>query len=113
MRNQRLKNYCQHTKWSEVYLIGDEKVDLEYKKLFELANNILESEHDKEIAINALKELIKYSKFYFANEDRYTALGYIDLETHRTLHKNIVENLNKFIQNVATISQLKRFLINS
>ena len=56
---------CNTMEWLNVYSLGDNKVDVEHKKLFELAVIIEKAKEDKDQLENAVKELVKYTKFHF------------------------------------------------
>lgn len=86
---------CSKIGWSEVYMIGHEKVDSEHKKLFELATVVEQSLNDKDSILKSVKELVKYTKFHFANEEQYMkSIDFPFLEEHKQLHKNIVDKVN-------------------
>jgi len=92
---------CSNIGWKDVYNIGHEKVDSEHKKLFELANNVANCINDKNEIMKSVKELVKYTKFHFANEEQYMkSINFTYLEDHKKLHKDIVNNLNVILENV-------------
>ncbi len=93
-----MKNYSQIVDWSDVYNIGHDKVDSEHKKLFELATIVASSIDDKEVLLKSIKELVKYTKFHFANEEQYMkSINFPFLEEHKQLHKNIVDKVNEIL----------------
>lgn len=86
---------CTRIDWSDVYNIGHEKVDSEHKKLFELANRVSDSIADKNAILKSVKELVKYTKFHFANEEQYMkSIAFPFLDEHKQLHKEIVDKVN-------------------
>lgn len=106
---------CDTIEWASSYALGDEKIDTEHQKLFELAaeiQNYKENEKNVKIAIN---ELIKYTKFHFANEERFMkSIQYIHLIQHQNIHKQIVKNLNAIIEETSneTILQTSAKIVN-
>jgi hemerythrin len=92
--------------WKDSFAVGHDAVDHEHKKLFALAKEITLCENDKEKTLNAVKELIKYTKFHFANEEIYMeSVNFIYLEEHKKLHQNLVDGINTLIKNIKTLSQ--------
>ncbi len=114
--NARLDS-CFISIWSNAYSIGDAKIDAEHQKLFDIANE-LNVCSTKEHLTAILKELIKYTKFHFANEERFMReLNFSKLSHHKILHKNLVNALNEVLKKTSnqeiekTISQLS-ILVN-
>jgi len=94
-------NGCDTMEWLNVYSLGDGKVDVEHKKLFELAVVIEQCKDDKNQLQRAVKELVKYTKFHFRSEENYMReLEYDKLAEHIYIHKEIVEALNKIISDM-------------
>lgn len=90
--------------WNDVYTLGHEQVDNEHKKLFDLSNTLLNSGNDRIKIIKSLKELIRYTKIHFTNEERYMeSIGFTFLDEHKELHKKIVEKLDVQIKKVDEI----------
>jgi len=78
------------------FQVGIEQVDREHRKLFEIAGRVHDSlATDGDAAIDAARaavaELLDYTATHFANEEKLmAAAGYPELETHRTLHRNLI-----------------------
>ena len=84
--------------WSEVYKIGHEKVDSEHQKLFELTNKVTDCLDNKDSLLLSIKELVKYTKFHFTNEELYMkSINFPFLEEHKQLHQEIVNKVNKIL----------------
>ncbi|MGB5866906.1 MAG: hemerythrin domain-containing protein [Arcobacteraceae bacterium] len=91
--------------WDDVYSVGHEKVDSEHQKLFELAKVVSHCSDDKEQIMSAVKELIKYTKFHFANEEIYMkSVNFIYLDEHKLLHKNLINTINTLLKNINSLS---------
>ena len=96
---------CSKINWNEVYKIGHEKVDSEHKKLFELANIVAQNLDDKEAILASIKELVKYTKFHFANEEQYMkSINFPFLDEHKQLHKNIVDQVNLIVTQLNSLT---------
>ena len=96
---------CVLLNWNDVYKIGHEKVDEEHQKLFELANKVALCEDNKDEIMKAVKELIKYTKFHFANEEQYMkSINFVYLDEHKILHKNLVAQINNLLNNISSLS---------
>jgi len=100
--------------WNDAYSIGHEEIDKEHEKLFILAKKVTNCQDDKNEIMKAIKELIKYTKFHFAHEEKYMELinysGYLE---HKLIHENIINQLNDFIKQIPTLSieKFERLLI--
>ncbi|MEA3288743.1 MAG: bacteriohemerythrin [Campylobacterota bacterium] len=91
--------------WDEIYSLGHEKVDHEHKKLFDIASQIAACGDDREKMIKSLKELIKYTKFHFKNEEQFMgSFNYPSLDDHIQLHKDIVDKLNTILKKIDSFS---------
>lgn len=106
--------------WKDVYKIGHEKVDSEHQKLFELANHITDNLEDKDAILKSVKELVKYTKFHFANEEQYMkSVNFPFLEEHKQLHKNMVDKVTSILAKLSTMkpadiaSELLQFMKES
>lgn len=98
---------CESVKWSNLYVLGDEKVDTEHRKLFMLAEAIdtYKNKKDHEQIKAAINELVNYTKIHFANEEKYMShIEYIHLDNHKKIHKAIVKKLQDIITNFDSTS---------
>lgn len=109
---------CNSIEWSELYTLGDDRVDSEHKKLFELAKSIEQSKGDSNFK-NTVEELVRYTKVHFANEERYMgSFQYNKLPEHKKIHKAIVANLQNIISTFnssnpeQTYNKILDFVIN-
>ena len=91
--------------WDEAYELGHEKVDGEHQKLFSLANEIYNCDDDISNIKNIVKELIKYTKFHFSNEENYMkSINYLGLDDHKKLHASIFEELSLIVPKLDSFS---------
>lgn len=90
-----------NTLWDDAYSIGHEKIDSEHKRLFEIASEINKYSNDSEMIIKIVKELVRYTKFHFKNEEDFMrSICFENLEEHKKIHRDIVENLSMIIKNI-------------
>ena len=91
--------------WNDVYSIGHETIDQEHQKLFELAKDVTNCNDNKEDIMSSIKELIKYTKFHFANEELYMkSINFIFLDEHKKLHKILIQQINDLVKNINNLS---------
>ena len=100
--------------WDEKYCIGNEQIDSQHKKLFEIALKIEKTagENVTQDEIKAmLTELFNYMKDHFSHEEGYMQeIGYPQLEYHRVAHKHITEEMVKIVKTIKTTNDLKEKL---
>lgn len=82
--------------WSEHYLMGLDMLDNDHKRLFQIAEKIVNAVNDtrgmdERTRIFVVREGVKYLKTYFADhaarEEAYMRkIGYADYEAHKRLH---------------------------
>ena len=84
------------------YVVGNEQVDREHQKLFEIAGKVYDSlaldivVPMKEIRC-AIAELIEYTKVHFNSEESLMATtGYPGLAEHRRLHEDLISQIKDF-----------------
>lgn len=100
--------------WDECYNINNKKIDTQHKKLFELAAKVenavykfVKRDELKEI----LTELFNYMKEHFHDEEKFMEeIQYPYLHEHRQMHKNIIYEMSRLIQNIKTTNDLKERL---
>ena len=105
--------------WHESYDCGEPTIDQEHRKLFELANTLIEAdfirdEQPQQFAA-ALDELLAHIVQHFADEEAILAqYRYVDLGVHAQAHKAIIEHANMLRDKAAagsvTLGELVNFL---
>jgi diguanylate cyclase (GGDEF)-like protein/hemerythrin-like metal-binding protein len=83
--------------WHESYACGDDIIDSDHRKLFELANVLIESAFAREEFPHQfeadLEQLLAHIVQHFANEEMVLALHhYEDLEAHKSAHRQLIKN---------------------
>jgi len=93
-------------RWMSDYKVFNELIDKEHKKLFDIALKALDynnTDIKSHIKIT-IKELYDYMKVHFEHEELYMEeIGYPEIENHKKLHKNIIEQMNSFMKTIATL----------
>lgn len=101
-------------RWDKTYSMNHMKIDIQHRKLFELAAKI-EYMFDRPIVKKDLKrvlvELFYYMRDHFKDEEEYMRLiGYPDLPVHEKSHKEIIRSMIHLIKNIKTTNDLKEKL---
>lgn len=93
-------NSCYITTWDNAFAIGHEKIDAEHKKLFDIANEIYKCTNQDDLR-KIVKELIKYTKFHFRNEENFMkSINFKNLAYHKVLHAKLVASLNSVVSEI-------------
>ena len=100
----------QKFEWKDTYCIGNDQVDKEHQKLVSLANLVLSlsaSGESAEIIRKAVLTLYDYTKTHFAHEEQLMEeIHYEHLEEHRTIHSNIVAEMNRIMKETKSLPDL-------
>ena len=84
-------------KWNDSFCIGNEKIDAQHKKLFQIVariENVIQDEYESEsrkirVTAEAIKYLKQYTVQHFADEEALQlSLDYEDYPAHRKLHED-------------------------
>jgi len=117
---QQHENIKYKVEFKNEYLVGNEQIDYEHKKLFEIATNFFEDYENNSIKMNTikttLKELSEYIEFHFNHEEEFMdTLPYkIFINRHKKLHKDIIEQFNDLILKISELNMdaIERELIH-
>ena len=95
--------------WKDIYSLDNQKLDDEHKTLFKIAEEafaVVEPELKHEKIRNILNRLYEYMKVHFSHEEEYMQeINYPQFEIHKELHENIVNTINEFVKQLATLSE--------
>jgi hemerythrin-like metal-binding protein len=84
-------NKPEYIKWSEQFSIGNENVDNDHKKLFEIHNDLVDlalGKCSRDEFARILSMMTDYVLKHFKKEEAYmNAFSYPDYERHRKLHE--------------------------
>lgn len=90
--------------WSDDFNVGNEKIDKEHKELFIIAQkcsqieNISDISEQQKILKLVLKKLYEYVVIHFSHEEKLMQeINYLDIEQHKTIHKEILKSLNQLV----------------
>ncbi len=86
--------------WSQEYSVGVVELDNHHHQLFEILNDLFtlmaEGAEDRPI-IRVIEKLLDYTHYHFDEEEKIMAkMGYPDLEAHRKLHRQLIEQMQGF-----------------
>lgn len=106
--------------WDDAYSVGHGKIDEEHKRLFEIAKEIHGCEKSTTAVMEIVKELVRYTKFHFRNEENYMrSIEFPNLEEHISIHRQIIDTLNDLIDKIKKlpveeiIKNVSDFIYNS
>ena len=93
----------------DIYSLDNSILDEEHKTLFKIAEEafaVVEPELKHEKIRNILNRLYEYMKVHFSHEEEYMQeINYPQFEIHKELHENIVNTINEFVKELATLSE--------
>ncbi|MDQ7089367.1 MAG: bacteriohemerythrin [Methylococcales bacterium] len=86
--------------WNQDYSVGITSLDNHHKKLFDILNklfSLMDEGADDELILKVIDELLDYTHYHFEKEEKIMAkIAYPDLEQHKVLHKELIDQLNGF-----------------
>jgi hemerythrin len=98
-------------KWKDKYYLGNEKIDLEHKALFDIAekaNQVYEIDSEKkqkELLGQVVNDLYSYVDYHFNNEEEYLhEISFPNIEAHKELHTKLLDMLNFISLNLPFLS---------
>ncbi|ELE7546585.1 bacteriohemerythrin [Campylobacter jejuni] len=101
-------------KWDKTFSVHNAKIDEQHKNLFELAGKVeylIDKPVYKDEIKNLLAEFFNYMKDHFYEEERYMEpIKYPDIETHKKIHKHIIQSMIELIKNIKSTNDLKEKL---
>jgi len=81
--------------WSEIYSVGNQELDQQHQKLFDIANRYntaLEGEVGQKSLIRIFNELVEYTGFHFQREEELMREGgFPGFESHKQNHEKLVK----------------------
>lgn len=91
--------------WNDELDINVDNMNEQHKILIGIMNELydLNGKHATKTELtSAVKKLDSYTRFHFLDEERYMeSIGYNDLERHKLIHKNLLTELEKHINDFA------------
>ena len=90
--------------WNDTYKTGDELIDTQHKKLFEVTNEFYDSMslgRGKEIQAQVMAELVHYAIQHFKSEEALLAeINYPDLAAHKRQHMEFTTRLRELLLSI-------------
>ncbi|AVK81897.1 bacteriohemerythrin [Campylobacter fetus] len=101
--------------WDDKYSIGNNGIDKQHKKLFELAKKAYiyaNKNISRDDIRNIITEFFEYMKEHFRDEEVYMELiEYPYLEQHAAIHKDIISSMSNLIKTAKNVNDLKENLV--
>ncbi|MDH5766332.1 MAG: bacteriohemerythrin, partial [Gammaproteobacteria bacterium] len=90
--------------WSDDYSVGVGTMDSHHQKIFDIINKMhedMKAGADESVVASAINELIDYTKFHFAEEEKIMeAINYTGIAGQKAAHKAFVDKLLSFKSDV-------------
>ncbi len=88
--------------WNDIYSVNVVEIDRQHKKLIELMNelhNAMLKGQTKDILGRVIEELIAYTSYHFATEEKYfDQFDYPETTTHKNEHNDFIKKITDFKQ---------------
>jgi hemerythrin len=102
-------------RWSDDFSVHHQIIDEQHQKLFALAHRAYNiANNNKSLASdvkNILIEFFDYMKTHFKDEEEYMkAIGFPQLEEHKKIHRQIVNDMAGMVKNVHSVDVLKEMI---
>ena len=100
--------------WSDDFSVRHQIIDEQHQKLFALAHRAYKAANGH-VAVNDIKniliEFFDYMKTHFKDEEEYMkAIGFPQLEEHKKIHRQIVNDMAGMVKNVHSVDVLKEMI---
>jgi hemerythrin len=83
--------------WDESYSVGNEVIDSQHRRLFDLGNEIQNIQLSE--VTKTIMKLYKHTREHFDTEEQHMkVIGYPKLEQHRELHNDLISGLNDLVK---------------
>ena len=87
--------------WKNEYCVGNETIDAEHKRLFGIANEILNINNpimETPKIMQLVKQLYDYMQTHFEHEEVHMeSISFTEIEKHKAMHESIVEKMNAIL----------------
>lgn len=94
--------------WKNDYLIHEDIIDKEHKKLFLIAKRafmVVDPENKKTKIRKIVQELLEYTQVHFSHEEDFMdSINYPKLKEHQKIHQRIIYDLKQFISRCAQMN---------
>lgn len=91
-----------HIAWDDAYKVGNDMIDSQHQKLFELADGLHDlassGEKDRDKVGKVIQALVEYVMFHFGSEeDLMKKIGYADMDSHVKAHRDFNDYTSKLV----------------
>lgn len=87
-------------RWSDRYSVGNNDIDNDHRRLFEIINLLQEMQYTSEKNgqfAEVLSSLFDYSLYHFNREEEYmNQISYDEIEAHKKEHKKYIVKISTF-----------------
>lgn len=94
--------------WKEIYSVGNDRIDDEHKKLFDIAQeafSIVDNSKRNYKIKEILTNLYNYMQIHFEHEEDYMQeIDYPKQEEHKQLHQKIANNINNLVKRLPSLN---------
>lgn len=98
LRLDEVKKSARYIEWSDHMSVSNDDLDFDHQRLIEIINRlwVADSQGNRQIIEFVLDDLVNYTEFHFAREERLLAqVGFSDIERHSRIHKAICRRLEE------------------
>lgn len=92
--------------WNNNYSVNVKEIDDQHKKLIDLINKLYEEMrkgHGKDALSGVLKELVEYTKYHFAKEEKLLEkYNYPNLAAHKKEHEELTKKVEEINEKIAS-----------
>ncbi|MCX2716571.1 hemerythrin family protein [Helicobacter sp. MIT 21-1697] len=101
--------------WSDDFSVHHQIIDEQHQKLFTLAHRAYSIANNNKSSANDVKsillEFFDYMKTHFKDEEQYMqAIGFPQLDEHKKIHRQIVNDMAGMVKNVHSVDVLKEMI---
>ena len=102
--------------WNESYCIGEALIDRQHQYLFQLANDLVESDDKAQMTENAMN-LFKYVQEHFSHEESVMRqINYPAYREHVAMHDELINQLSAISSDISigqgSVADLQNFMNN-
>ena len=93
-----VKKSARYIEWNDAMSVSNDDLNFDHQRLIEIINRlwVANSMGNRQIIEFVLDDLVNYTKFHFAREERLLEqVGFSDFERHRSIHKSICRRLDE------------------
>ena len=101
--------------WKDEYCVGNETIDAEHRRLFDIANEILNINNplmETPRIVELVKELYGYMQKHFEHEEAHMeSISFKEIKEHKAMHESIIEEMNVILKKSKNYIHLDNLLV--